>query len=296
MSAPSHRHLPAFAYAHAKINLTLDVLGKREDGYHALASIMQTVSQSDTLLLHATSDGKLDFTCDVAELQSQSNLALRAAELLRREANRPELGARIELHKEIPVQAGLGGGSSDAGCVLVEMNRLWQLAIPPSRLRELAAELGSDVPFFVHEVYGGAGSTAEIAGRGEYVTGLPPAEPLWLVLAKPEIGVSTARVFGHLPASEYSDGTNTALVAEAIRKLRPIPFEHLFNALEPGVFRQYPEIARLRDQLRETGAPVVRMSGSGPSLFAPFRTLAEASVVYQQMRSVHPLVWLVHTI
>ncbi|MGO8947403.1 MAG: 4-(cytidine 5'-diphospho)-2-C-methyl-D-erythritol kinase [Ktedonobacterales bacterium] len=279
-----------FAWAYAKINLTLDVLGRREDGYHNLASIMQTIGLHDTLRFETTGDGRLDFSCDVPELNTTDNLVPRAAMLLKSEAALRTLGASIELHKETPAQAGLGGGSSDAACTLVELNHLWELHIPPSRLLQLAAELGSDVPFFL------SGGTGEIGGRGEHVTQLPAAEPLWLVLAKPATPVATALVFRSLPPSEYSDGSSTALVAAAIRERRPIPFEHVYNALEPGVWRMYPEIAMRREHLLEAGAPLVRMSGSGPTLYAPFRTLAEASAVFLRARVKIPDVWLTHTL
>lgn len=290
MSPPPAPYPRTFAQAYAKINLTLDVLGRRADGYHNLASVMQTIALHDTLLLQPTGDGTIEFSCDLAELNTPLNLVPRAAALLRSEAQRPTLGATIELHKETPVQAGLGGGSSDAACALLELNRLWDLQIPQGRLFALAADLGSDVPFFI------AGGTAETRGRGEHVAALPPAERVWLVLAKPAIPVSTPLVFKNLQPSEYSDGSSTALVAEAIRQQRPIPFEELYNALEPGVLRMYPEVARLRELMLEAGAPLVRMSGSGPSLFTPFRTLAEAANVFLRVRERLTDVWLTHTL
>jgi 4-diphosphocytidyl-2-C-methyl-D-erythritol kinase len=156
-------------------------------------------------------------------------------------------------------------------------------------LLELAAELGSDVPFFI------AGGTALIRGRGEDVTPLPPAESLWLLLAKPAFGLSTRAVFAELSPEEYGDGSHTAAVEAAIRDLRPIPFDQLSNSLEPGVMRAYPDLARLRDRLLDAGAQLVRMSGSGPTLFAPFRRLEDASEVYLRVRDSGAPVWLTHT-
>jgi 4-diphosphocytidyl-2-C-methyl-D-erythritol kinase len=291
---PERPHGPrrAFAQAHAKVNLTLDVLGRRADGYHNLASIMQTIALHDTLLFELAEDGQLEFRCDVPELNTPDNLVERAMELLRLESQRSDLGMRIELHKESPVQAGLGGGSSDAACALTWLNQLWELGVPEPRLVELAAQLGSDVPFFLY------GGTAEIGGRGEFVTPLPPAEPLWLVLAKPAAtGVSTAAVFAALRPENYSSGSSTALVATSIREGRPIPFEHLTNALLPGAVQMFPEIGRAREVLVDAGAPLVCMSGSGPSLFAPFRQLDEATGVFRRAREAPNLaVWLTHTV
>ncbi|PWT72311.1 MAG: hypothetical protein C5B60_09755 [Chloroflexi bacterium] len=140
------------------------------------------------------------------------------------------------------------------------------------------------------------GGTAEIGGRGEVVTPLPAAEPLWLVLAKPATGVSTAAVFAALRPEAYSSGSSTAQVAESIRSGQPIPFEHLTNALLPTALQMFPEIGRTQEILLAAGAPVVGMSGSGPSLFAPFRRLDDASRVFQRAREAPELaVWLTHT-
>jgi 4-diphosphocytidyl-2-C-methyl-D-erythritol kinase len=172
------------------------------------------------------------------------------------------------------------------------LNQMWELGLSEYRLLSLAANLGSDVPFFLY------GGTAEIGGRGEIVTPLPPAEPLWLVLAKPAIGVSTAAIFASLRPEDYSSGSSTALVTSDIREGRPIPFERLTNALLPGAIQMFPEIGRVRELLLDTGAPLVCMSGSGPSVFAPFRRLDEASEVFHRARleSVDLQVWLTHTI
>jgi 4-diphosphocytidyl-2-C-methyl-D-erythritol kinase len=288
----SHGAGRAFVWAFAKVNLTLDVLGRRADGYHSLASVMQTISLHDTLLFEPAEDGQLSFSCDVPELNTPDNLVVRAMEMLRFESKRSDLGVRIELHKESPAQAGLGGGSSDAACVLTTLNQMWGLGATESRLLELAAQLGSDVPFFVY------GGTAEIGGRGEFVTPLPAAEPLWLVLAKPAAtGVSTASVFAGLRPEDYSSGSSTALVAATIRAGGQVPFQHLTNALVPRVLDMFPEIGRARDALMDAGARDVCMSGSGPSLYAPFRRLDEARAVFRRAQQAPGLsLWLTHTV
>lgn len=278
-----------FVPAWAKINLTLSVLKKREDGFHALASVMQTISLCDTLRIETTRDESVAIAVDIPELQNDDNLALRAARLLREEGYLTG-GAALELRKQIPAQGGLGGGSSDAAAVLVALNRLCALGLSQKRLEELAARLGSDVPFFVH------GGTALIEGRGEYVTPLPDCEPLWLIIARPPVSISTAAVFQSLTAADYSDSKDTDAVVAAIRAGAPLPLERLSNTLEPIVLRTWPEVAATREALLWAGAPIVRMSGSGPTLFAPFRSLKDATRVYAATQKAHIESWLCHTI
>jgi 4-diphosphocytidyl-2-C-methyl-D-erythritol kinase len=280
---------PIFVRAPAKINLTLDVLGKREDGYHALASVMQTIAVADTLALWPAPDNTLTLHCDAPELRGENNLALRAARLLR-DTTGCRRGVHVELRKEIPAQGGLGGGSSDAAAVLVALNRHWQLGLDTATLIALAAQLGSDVPFFV------VGGTALVEGRGEIVTPLPPLPPLWLVVARPPVGVSTAMVFRALTPAAYTDGTATRRLVEAIRggNLPPLDDTTLVNALEHDVLRDYPAVERLRGVMLRAGASPVRMSGSGPTLFAPFTTLAAATPVWRAAVQAGARAWLTY--
>lgn len=276
--------------AHAKINLTLAVLGKRPDGYHDLSSVMQTISLHDSLDITATTDGRLHFTCGIPGLSGSRNLAYRAADLLRADAGDPSLGATLALHKVVPTQGGLGGGSSDAAYVLAALNTLWGLHLPDERLEALGARLGSDVPFFIR------GGTCLIAGRGEVVTPLPDARPFWLVLAKPPVAISTAAVFRTLSPADYASPEHSEAIVGAIRAGDVLPAEHLVNSLEAGVLRAYPAVAATRDALLAAGAPVVRMSGSGPSLYAPFADRAEASAVTERATSAGVTAWLCRTV
>ncbi|WP_176728849.1 4-(cytidine 5'-diphospho)-2-C-methyl-D-erythritol kinase [Thermogemmatispora onikobensis] len=258
--------------AYAKINLTLDVLGRRADGYHALATVMQTVDLYDTLSLTLREDGQVRLACTQPELRTEDNLALRAARLLR-EHTGEQRGVLIELQKRIPSAAGLGGGSSDAAAALLALTRLWQLQLTSEELMKLAASLGSDVPFFLY------GGLALCEGRGELVTPLPPcwpAELRWLVLLKPAISVATAGVFGALTARDYSDGSHTQAVCAALQAQRMPDLSHLHNGLERGVLERYAEVAAGRAALLEAGAPFVRLSGSGPTLFTALANLEEA--------------------
>ncbi len=279
---------PLFVPAPAKINLTLEVLGKRDDGYHELASVMQTVALHDTLCLHSAPPGECACVCDVPQLNGEDNLALRAARLLS-VVDGGRHGVTIELCKAIPVQAGLGGGSSDAAAVLTGLNRLWEMRLTAGRLTELAAMLGSDVPFFVR------GGTALIGGRGEVVTPLPDAEPLWLVLAQPGRGVSTQAVFGRVTGADYTDGMATRAVAEAVRRGDDLPLGRLVNGLEPAATGACGEIGEVREAVMRAGAPAVRMSGSGTAVFAPFRRLSQAVDVHSRLAAAGVRAWLTRT-
>lgn len=281
-----------FVPAYAKINLTLSALGRRADGYHELVSVMQTISLHDTLRLSANSGPpeRDTFVCDAPELAGPDNLVARAVALLREEVDRSLPPVDAQLHKEIPAQGGLGGGSSDAATTLVALNALLDLRLSHERLEALAGRLGSDTPYLV------TGGAARITGRGEYVEPLPDIEPLWIALVTPASPVSTAAVFRALTPADYGDSGATDLLVAAIRAGGSVPFEALANTLEPAVYRAYPEVARARDRLLSLGAPLVRMSGSGPSLFTLYRSLAGAADLVRQARAVGEHAWLCHTI
>jgi 4-diphosphocytidyl-2-C-methyl-D-erythritol kinase len=283
-----------FVQAYAKINLTLDVLGRRVDGYHDLATVMQTIDLCDTICLSSTGDNEVRLVCTKPELSNDDNLAARAAHLLRQRLAIRQ-GVLIELHKCIPVAAGLGGGSSDAAAVLLALQQWWQLQLTPSDLLEMATSLGSDVPFFL------TGGLALCEGRGERVAALAPYWPAsmrWLLLVKPAISVSTAAVFRNLPASDYTDGSHSRAVSTALHAGQKPELEDLHNCFERSVLEAYPEVAHARANLLRAGALFVRLSGTGPTLFAPFPDLACAQKVQQQLqaqgyevylsRAIHP--------
>lgn len=278
-----------FARAYAKINLTLDVLGRREDGYHELASVMQTVALADTLAFRSLEDGRTELFCDVPALNGPENLVSRAVQALRA-ATGCQRGIGIELRKQTPAQGGLGGGSSDAAAVLLALNRLWNLGLGRERLIELAAQLGSDVPFFV------VGGTALVEGRGEQVTALPDLLGMWMLLLKPEVTVSTPAAFQALTPADYTDGRATARLAAAIRERGVLPLDGLVNALEERVCQEYSAVTACREALIAAGARYRRMSGSGPTLFALFPTLEEAAPVYQTLLQQGRQVWLARTV
>ncbi|HEX7734684.1 MAG TPA: 4-(cytidine 5'-diphospho)-2-C-methyl-D-erythritol kinase [Ktedonobacteraceae bacterium] len=283
MSHAQHAQNPGicFTRAYAKINLTLDVRGRRSDGYHELVTVMQTVDLYDTICLAESADEQVHLRCDRPELNNADNLVVRAAQLVRQRLD-IKRGLVLELRKCIPMAAGLGGGSSDAAAVLLTLQKWWQLPLHMGDLLDMATALGSDVPFFL------TGGLALCEGRGEQVTLLTPRWPAalrWFVLIKPAIAISTAAVFGGLPASDYSDGAHSRAICVALEEGRDPRSEDLHNDLERGVLERYPEVARARNDLYSAGAGLVRLSGSGPTLFAPFASLAEATRVQRDMQS-----------
>ncbi len=254
---------------------------------------MQTVDLYDTICLSASEDQQVHFVCSTAALSNEDNLAARAARLAQQFLSSPQ-GVRIELYKRIPTAAGLGGGSSDAAAVLLALQQWWQLHLSPSDLLTMAASLGSDVPFFLT-----GGGLALCEGRGERVTPLAqnwPAQMRWLLLLKPAISVSTAAVFRHLPASDYTDGRHTQTVCAALNTSTNPPQEHLHNSLERGVLAQYPAVAVAKAALLNAGTPLVRLSGSGPTLFAPFADLTSAVQIQQLMQDQGYEVYLTRAI
>ncbi|GCE13476.1 4-(cytidine 5'-diphospho)-2-C-methyl-D-erythritol kinase [Tengunoibacter tsumagoiensis] len=281
-----------FVQSYAKINLTLDVSGRRSDGYHDLLTIMQTINLSDILCLTARSDDQVRILCSRSELSTEENLAFRAAQSLRKRLGLTR-GVEIELHKRVPMAAGLGGGSSNAAAVLVALRDWWKLPLSNAELVEIAATLGSDVPFFID------GGLALCEGRGELITRLPdhwPSAMRWVLLLKPSIGVSTATVFRNLSPADYSDGRPSHLLQKALLARQPFATTELYNSLERGVLEHYPEVARAQADLLAAGADYVRLSGSGPTLFTSFEQLTEAQKVYQRLQNQGYELYLTHAI
>lgn len=270
-----------FVRSYAKINLTLDVLGRRADGFHELITLMQTVDLYDTICLSEIEEPGISITCSRPELATEDNLIVRAVQAVRQRLSIPQ-GFVIELHKRVPVAAGLGGGSSNAAATLLLLQQGWQLPLSPSDLQEIAASLGSDVPFFL------TGGLALCEGRGERITPLAPHWPQamrWLLLLKPAISVSTAQVFRNLSPEDYSDGASSNLLRSALTNKRAFRLEELHNSLQRGVLEHYPEVAQAHEDMLQAGASHVFLSGSGPTLFAPFASLTSASQVEQRLHT-----------
>jgi 4-diphosphocytidyl-2-C-methyl-D-erythritol kinase len=266
--------------AYAKLNLALEILSLRPDGYHELRGVMQTVSLADILTIQRGDALSLSVP-GMPELEGEANLVLKAARLLAGEAS---LGAKLTIEKKIPQKAGLGGGSADAAFALKALNRFWQLGRSPQDLRMLAAQLGSDVPFFL------TGGSAEVSGRGEVIKPLPEGPSrYWFVLLKPPFSVSTPwayRAFDQSP--RRSDGA-TAKVSRALAKgdVKALG-EALANNMEGAVFSFYPQLAQYKRELKQAGALGAAMSGSGSAVFGLFASESLAAQAAAIMGRLEP--------
>lgn len=251
--------------AYAKLNLTLEVIRKRDDGYHDLASVIQTVDLHDTLEF-GESDG-IEFECSDASLSGDGNLVSRTARLLRDKTG-AKAGAGIKLRKRIPVAAGLGGGSADAAAALRGLNRLWGLGMSVSEMAEVAAEVGSDVPFLV------GGGTALVGGRGEKLGQLPEPEIGRLVIISPTFSESdselnkTARMFGMLNPSMHTTGSLTRKLAARMLDGHDCHPAFMFNVFQQLAPQAFPGWHEAYEGFTRLGASDIVLSGAGPSMFA----------------------------
>lgn len=264
--------------APAKINLSLDVLHKRDDGFHEVKMIMTTIDLADRVEL-------VDIPLNEIRIVShnrfvpddQRNLAYQAAKLLKVRFN-IERGVSISITKTIPVAAGLAGGSSDAAATLRGLNKLWELGLTLDELAELGAEIGSDVSFCVY------GGTALATGRGEMIQQIDPPPHCWVVLAKPTIGVSTADVYRNLNLQTIQhpdvDGMIKALHRNDYEEICSL----MGNVLEDVTLRMHPEVANIKDQMKRFGADAVLMSGSGPTVFGLVQYESRLPRVYNGLR------------
>lgn len=254
--------LPAFA----KINLYLRIHGKREDGYHELCTVFQTISLHDSLTFSESANNEIHLVCDNPEIPTgENNLIHRAASLLKKEF-KVSRGAAIHLTKRIPSPGGLGGGSSDAAVTLIGLVKLWGINIDLATLTELAGRLGSDVPFFLY------GGTALGTGRGTEITPLDDFRGNNLLAATPRINVATADAYSllSLPRLTKEDSKSTLIICHNEAKKLISEQAELRNDFEDVVFRLKPELAQAKNSLLELGADKVSMSGSGASIFAFF--------------------------
>ena len=247
----------------AKINPVLEVLGKRPDGYHELALVFQAVGFYDQLTFEKKAAGVgLRVEGQAGLAADDSNLIVKAAKLFLREALKSADGVQITLHKKIPLAAGLGGGSSDAAAALRGLQWLFEVPVSEGKMHQMAAQLGSDVNFFLN------GGTALGTGRGEIITPWKASVPLWVILVKPSEGLSTPAV--------YQSGKALMTTGDKILEFQKVWSEgspasiasRLFNGLEPAAFYLRPELEFIKKRLMTEGALGVLLSGSGPTLFA----------------------------
>lgn len=262
----------------AKINLGLDVLRRREDGYHEVRMIMQTIHLYDQLYLEKTESG-ISLETNLKFLPTDpGNLAYRAAALLQDEFHIKE-GVHIRLQKRIPVAAGMAGGSTDAAGVLYGMNQMFDLGLSRKELMERGVKLGADVPYCLMR------GTALAEGIGEKLTSLPPMVKCPVVIAKPQISVSTKYVYEHLVLDENTKHPDIDGLIGAIKKKDLDEIASLMgNVLESVTIEKYPEIAKIKDVLLENGAKNALMSGSGPTVFALYESEKQAHKAVDRLK------------
>jgi 4-diphosphocytidyl-2-C-methyl-D-erythritol kinase len=273
----------------AKINLTLEVLGERPDGFHEIRSVIQTIDLYDTLSFRSNrqirfsyddlrfrANPRIRFICDNPDFIADRSLVSKAAALLE-EVSGSSQGATIEIKKRIPMVAGLGGDSSAAAAVLSQLSKLWKLRLSPLELVELASRLGSDVPFFLY------GGTALVEGRGEKLKALPPLPRRWVVLLVPpfaRMDKKTTKLYASLKPGHYTDGQITEKLVKALHEGRGFKPSLLFNTFENTAFELFPKLKLYRDHFIKLGAYNVHLAGSGPALFALLDDQFQAENLY----------------
>lgn len=277
--------------APAKINLSLDVLHKREDGYHEVEMIMTTIDLADRLHLTLLPEKKIHIECSASFVPTdERNLAFQAAKMMqeRYEVNQ---GVSIYIDKHIPVAAGLAGGSSDAAATIKGLNQLWNLGLSLEEMVHLGTELGSDIAFCLY------GGTALATGRGEKITPLPSLPPCWVILAKPTIGVSTGNIYQRLNLSKIEEHPDVEAMKKALEEgdFKQIT-AHLGNVLETVTLKEYPQVLQIKNQMKKFGADGVLMSGSGPTVFGLTQKQSRVQRMYNGLRGFCQQVYAVRSL
>ena len=275
--------------APAKINLTLEVLGKRNDGYHEIRSVIQTLSFCDSLQI--TPGKEVEFKGNIPDWSSERSLVIKAVESLKK-ATGSVMGAKIKIKKRIPLISGLGGDSSDAAAILRGLNQFWELNVPPNKLRDMAQNLGSDVSFFL------TGGTALMEGRGEIITSLPPIPHHWIILIIPDVSRipgKTKRLYSMLQPVHFTDGKITDKLAAGLKLKGEFNTSLLFNTFENVVFARGEELTNYRDHLLKIGAPNVHLAGSGPTLFTILDKKPQAEDLWKRLKDQKMDIYLTET-
>ena len=250
--------------SYAKVNLLLRILGKREDGFHELFTVFQTVSLHDSLTFEVSDT--LSLTTDLKYLRTdERNLIIRAARALQQRSG-INTGARIYLDKRIPSPGGLGGGSSNAAATLIGLKRLWEIDAPWQELNNIAADIGSDVAFFLD------GGTAIGTGRGEMIDPVEDIAEQCMLIVTPNVRVSTKAAFRRISTGTLTKDASNRTLQVCRTEAESLDLRHsaLINDFEASVFSAYPEVKRVKDTLLDLGAVNAAMSGSGASVFAIF--------------------------
>ena len=265
--------------APAKVNLTLEVLSDRPDGFHELRSILQSLAFCDTLTFRSDASAHVSFDADSGEFDRRRSLVSKAAELLYHTTGCTK-GARISIKKRIPLSSGLGGDSSCALAVLLGLNRLWQLGLSRPDIHNLAASLGSDVPYFLYR------GTALVSGKGEIMTPLPGIRPTPVLLIFPKVEVperKTASLYAALSRSDYTDGSATDALSVRIKNHEGVRAADIVNVFENVAPACYRGIGEYMKRVREAGAGAVHLCGAGPTLFSMAETRLEAEALLKKL-------------
>jgi 4-diphosphocytidyl-2-C-methyl-D-erythritol kinase len=264
--------------APAKLNLTLEVLKKREDGYHEIKSVFQTFNLCDILKFSAHTH--LEYRCNLPEWDPGKSLVSKAAELLRKTVG-PSSGALIEISKRIPLTSGLGGDSSDAVAVLRGLNMLWNLRLAQPDMLKLAAQLGSDVSAFIH------GGTLLVEGRGEKVTPIIPVPHMSVVLLAPSLPVvenKTTQMYSQLKTKNYSKGQYTENFLNILSSENKNPISGLYNVFDSVGLKFFKGLEEYRQHFLEAGAKEVHLAGSGPTLYTLIEDEVAASNIHKKLQ------------
>lgn len=264
--------------APAKINLTLEVLEKRPDGYHEIRSVMQAISLSDRLSFKTSE--KTIFACDSPLWQAEKSLVRRAVDAVKRHTD-VSRGVLIHITKGIPLSSGLGGDSSDAAAILQGLNRLWGLGVPPGELVRISGELGSDVPFFL------TGGTALAQGRGEFISPLPDMYRAWIVLLLPHVEspeFKTGALYSRLRPEHFTSGERTDVLVARLTRGEPVRSCDLYNVFEKVAFEAFNGLEKHRDGFENIAGEAVHLAGAGPALFALFGDAEKAERAWRNLK------------
>jgi len=274
--------------AYAKLNLTLDILGQRSDGYHDMRMVMQSIDLQDVVAVSPREEPGFTLTADLPYLpRDGGNIAVKAAKQFFADNGISAPGLSIDIQKHIPVCAGMAGGSSDGAAVLRILRRLYLPQLPQARLEETGGRVGSDVPYCVR------GGTALAEGRGEVLTDLPPLPPCWLVVCKPPCSVSTPELFAQVRVKRLRCHPDTTGMLDALAQGDLEGVAHrLYNVFEDVLPRRFAQVFEIKNALLNLGAMAASMTGSGPTVFGLFPDREPAAQAAEALSGRFPDVFL----
>lgn len=276
--------------APAKINLTLNVIDKRADGFHEMRMVMTSIDLADHLTFTNRNDSKITLSSNTAFIPlNKRNIVFQAARLLKEQFD-IKAGVNITIDKQIPIAAGLGGGSSDAAAALRGLNRLWKLELSLEELAVIGEALGSDVPFCMYN------KTAYATGRGEMIELIKEVPQCWVILVKPPKGISSWTVFGELDLNMIPQYDHHKMIEAINRNDYDSMIQHAGNALEGTSIRQQPDIKKIKEKMQKFGADVAVMSGTGPTVYGLTQQYSKAQRIVNGLKGFCKEVYLVRTL